>query len=556
MSNKKRKSKSNYIVQGGILAAASILVRIIGLLYRIPVTRILGPIGNSYYSAAFEVYSMVLLISSFSLPLAVSKLVSARMARGQVRNAYKIFQCSFVFALFSGGLGALLVYFGAGFFSDVVVNTPESKLALQVLAPTILIVALMGCMRGYFQGLGSMIPTAISQIVEQIINAIVSVVAAWLLFGYGTKIATLLDTEAASTAAYAYGAAGSTLGTGVGALAALLLLAFLVFINDATMKRKMAARPSEKEESTIRMYYLLIVTIIPVILSTAVYNLSGIIDQGIFKHLLVYKEYESLKIDELWGIFSGEYKLLTNVPIAIASAMASSTIPALVRAKEEKNRKLMRKKTEYAIRFVMLISIPCAVGLTVLAEPILTMLFGAKTHTALSANLLKVGSISVVLYCFSTLTNGILQGMDKMRLPVIHSVISLILHIILLVVLLMVGDLNIYAVVWANIFFAFLMCVLNMRAMKRYLRYRQEMWRTFILPFLSSVVMGIVALGVYKLLMLLVNSNTIATMIACVLAVLVYGVLILALKVLKEEELLKLPKGRVILELARKLNLM
>ena len=143
--------KSNYIVQGGILAAASILVRIIGMVYRIPVTRILGPIGNSYYSAAYEVYSMMLLISSFSLPLAVSKLVSARLAAGQAKSAYKIFRCTLVFALVSGGIASLLVYFGAGFFSDVLVNTPESKLALQVLAPTILVVALMGCLRGYFR---------------------------------------------------------------------------------------------------------------------------------------------------------------------------------------------------------------------------------------------------------------------------------------------------------------------------------------------------------------------------------------------------------------------
>lgn len=179
--------KSNYIVQGGILAAASILVRIIGMVYRIPVTRILGPIGNSYYSAAYEVYSMMLLISSFSLPLAVSKLVSARLAAGQAKSAYKIFRCTLVFALVSGGIASLLVYFGAGFFSDVLVNTPESKLALQVLAPTILVVALMGCLRGYFQGLGSMVPTAVSQIVEQVVNAAVSIGAAWMLFHYGRR---------------------------------------------------------------------------------------------------------------------------------------------------------------------------------------------------------------------------------------------------------------------------------------------------------------------------------------------------------------------------------
>ena len=554
MSTGNHKKKSNYIVQGGILAAASILVRIIGMVYRIPVTRILGPVGNSYYSAAYEVYSMVLLISSFSLPLAVSKLVSARMAAGQPIAAYKIFKCTLTFALVSGGIGALLIFFGAGFFSDVLVNTPESKLALQVLAPTILVVAVMGCMRGYFQGLGTMVPTAVSQIVEQIINAAVSIGAAYVLFHYGLKIDAVLGTK---TAAYAYGAAGSTLGTGLGALSGLLFLAFLVAAYRHVMRRKMAvSREERREESTAEIYYMLILTIMPVILSTAVYNLSGIIDQGIFKHLMALKNYDSMGIDELWGIYSGEYKLLTNVPIAVASAMASSTIPVLTRARIAKDRKEMRRKTENAIRFVMVICIPCAVGLSVLATPILTLLFGAKNHLQLSALLLQTGSLSVVLYGMSTLTNGILQGMDKMRLPVIHAAISLALHVVLLVVLLMVTNLNIHTVVWANIFFAFLMCILNSRSIAKYMRYRQEFKRTFIVPILASGLMGLAAFGVYEGLYLMMKSNAVATLAACICAVIVYAVALLLLKGLREEEILGFPKGRTLLSIVKKLHLM
>lgn len=553
MGTKSNKNNSNYIVQGSILAVASILVRVIGLVYRIPVTRILGPVGNSYYSAAYEVYSMVLLISSFSLPLAVSKLVSARMARGQVQGAYKIFRCTLIFALVSGGIGSLLIFFGAGFFSDVLVNTPESKLALQVLAPTILIVALMGCMRGFFQGLGSMVPTAVSQIVEQIINAAVSIGAAWLLFDYGSRIDALLSTE---TAAYAYGAAGSTLGTGLGALAGFLFLLFLTMVYSTVMRRRGVKDRYDTKESTAEIYYLLLVTILPVILSTAVYNISGIIDQGIFKHLMAYKKYDSMKIDELWGIFSGEYKLLTNVPIAVASAMASSTIPALTRARVNKNRKEMRRKTENSIRFVMVICIPCAVGLSVLAEPILQMLFGAKDHIGISASLLQMGTLSVVLYGMSTLTNGILQGMDKMKLPVIHAAISLVLHVVLLVVLVLFADLNIYAVVWANIFFAFLMCVLNSMSIAKYMKYHQEIIRTFLIPLAASALMGAAAFGAHKGLMLAVKNNTIATLAACAAAVLVYGIALLLLKGLTEEELLGFPKGRTLVAAAKKLHLM
>lgn len=553
MGTKKRKKGSDYIIQGGILAAASILVRVIGLAYRIPVTRILGPVGNSYYSAAYEVYSMVLLISSFSLPLAVSKLVSARMAKGRVKSAYKIFQCTLIFALVSGGVGSLLIYFGAGFFSDVLVNTPESRLALQVLAPTILVVALMGCLRGYFQGLGSMVPTAVSQIVEQIVNAAVSIGAAWFLFDYGAKLDALYSTK---TSAYAFGAAGSTLGTGAGALMGLLFLVFIMFAYSRVMKRRRSMDRGGRVESTSEIYYLLMITILPVILSTAVYNLSGIIDQGIFKHLMAYKKYDSMKIDELWGIFSGEYKVLTNVPIAVASAMASSAIPELTRARVNKDRREMRRKTENAIRFVMVVCIPCAVGLSVLAEPILQLLFGAKDHIRTSAALLQMGTASVVLYGMSTLTNGILQGMDKMRLPVIHAAVSLVLHIGLLVFLILVPNLNIYAVVWANIFFAFLMCVLNSRSIARYMKYRQEVIRTFLIPAASSAVMGGAAYGVHFGLMAAVKNNTVATLAACVIAVLVYGIALLLLKGLTEEELLRFPKGQMLVNFAKKIRLM
>lgn len=552
MGNKK-KDNSNYIVQGGILAAASVIVRVIGMLYRVPVTRIIGAVGNSYYSAAYEVYSMMLLISSFSLPLAVSKLVSARMAKGQVKSAYKIFRCTLVFALVSGGVAALLIFFGAGFFSETLVNTPQSKLALQVLAPTILIVAIMGCLRGFFQGMGSMVPTAVSQIAEQIINAAVSIGAAYMLFSYGTKLDNLLGTE---TAAYAYGAAGSTLGTGMGALAGLLLLIFLILAYRRTMRRKMESGRKEREESTAQIYWLLLVTILPVILSTAVYNLSGIIDQGIFKHLMEYKGIESMKIDELWGIYSGEYKLLTNVPIAVASAMASSTIPALTMARVARDRREMRRKTGNAIRFVMVICIPCAVGLSVLTAPILTLLFGQEEYTATSALLLQTGSISVVLYGMSTLTNGILQGMDKMRLPVIHAAISLALHVGLLVGLIMLTDLGIHAVVWANIFFAFLMCVLNSRSIAKYMRYRQEVLRTFLVPIAASALMGLAAWGVYHGLYAALGSNTLATLVAIVVAVPVYAVALLLLKGLKEEEILAFPKGRTLLRVMKKLHLM
>ena len=227
MNNKSSKS-SNFIVQGGILAIAGVIARFIGLIYRVPMQRTIGDAGMGYYSAAFQIYSLMLIISSYSLPVAVSKLVAGYIARDQYKNSKRIYRCSLLFATITGGGTCLFVFFGADFLAGTLMNLPKSAIALRVLAPTLLVVAIMGVMRGFFQGNGSMVPTATSQLIEQIINAIVSVAAAIYLFDYGTKVSGLLrDEEYAS----AYGAAGGTLGTSAGALAGLICLVFIYLLN-------------------------------------------------------------------------------------------------------------------------------------------------------------------------------------------------------------------------------------------------------------------------------------------------------------------------------------
>ena len=242
----RQSNNSSFLVQGSILAIASIVSRIIGLLYRSPLTAILGDLGNDYYSTAFEIYSLLLLISSMSLPLAVSKMVSARVSQGRVRDAYRVFKAALGFAVCSGLAAGLVVFFFADYFAAFL-KTPFCVFALRVLAPTLFIVAILGVIRGFFQGLGTMMPSAISQIVEQIINAIVSVVAAYYLFRYGAKIGAVLGNTKEYSAAY--GAAGGTLGTGAGALAGLLFVLFVFTVYKRVFNRKLRRDRGTSKES-------------------------------------------------------------------------------------------------------------------------------------------------------------------------------------------------------------------------------------------------------------------------------------------------------------------
>ena len=551
MSTGNHKKKSNYIVQGGILAAASILVRIIGMVYRIPVTRILGPVGNSYYSAAYEVYSMVLLISSFSLPLAVSKLVSARMAAGQVKAAYKIFKCTLLFALVSGGIGALLIFFGAGFFSDVLVNTPESRLALQVLAPTILVVAIMGCLRGYFQGLGTMVPTAVSQIIEQIINAVVSIVGASVLFGMGSRAGEKAGEELLGPA---YGAAGGTLGTVIGAAAGLLFLLFVLWIFKGGIRRQIQRDHTKGKESYSHILKILVMTAIPVIFSTAIYNINQILDLTVFNHIMDAQGFTESEYMALQGIYTGKYDPLINVPMSIPYALSTSIVPALTTVVMARNRKKTHYQIDQTLRLTTIITLPSCVGFLVLASPLMVLLYNDAGKVP--AQLLMLGSVVIILYGWSTITNAVLQGLNYLSSPAKNAAAALVVHLGALVLMLTVFKLNVYALVGSNIVFAVIMCVLNQRKIRQVCGFRINIRRTFVKPLIASAIMGVITYAVHFGLHRLIGGRVIPTVLAIIVAVIVYGVLILKLGALSEKDIQALPMGTRILRGCQALKLM
>jgi len=552
MSNSRKKNSTNFLVQGSILAIASIISRIIGLIYRVPLTGIIGDIGNDYYSSAYSIYNILLIISSYSLPLAVSKLVSANISKGRRRNVCRILKCALIFALISGTIAALILFFGADFITSTLLRTPLSIFAVKTLVPVLIIVALLGVMRGFFQGLGTMMPSAVSQILEQIANAVVSVWAAYILFSYGEKAGALLGDPANYSAAY--GAAGGTIGTGVGALVALLFSAFVMVIYLRVFRKRMRKERKNAVNSYGSIFHLLILTIIPVLMSSTIYNCNTMIDQAVFKNIAFFQGYAKSDYSVWNGIYAGKYQVLINVPIAIASSLAASCVPALTAAYANGKRGEAKRQIATATRFIMVIAFPCAVGMGVLASPILQMIF--RDDRELSARILQVGAISIVFFSLSTLSNGILQGMNRMKEPIKNALIALVLHLLLLVGLMLGLDLNIFGVVIANAAFGLIMCILNARSIRKYSGFRHEVRKTFLVPALASAAMGVVVWLVYHLFLYVVRANIIATIFAIMAGAIIYVVLLLLLKGLSEHEILRFPKGQAFVSLAKKMHLL
>lgn len=552
MSNKK--NDTTFLVQGSVLAIASIVSRIIGLVYRIPMTNIIGEYGNDYYGTAYEIYSIMLIISSYSLPMAVSKMVSARMAKGEKQNAYRVFQGAMIIALITGTAGCLFVFFKADFLTGLL-KTPLSFLALRVLAPTLVIVAVLGVIRGFFQGLGTMIPSSVSQILEQIVNAIVSVAGAYLLFGYGKRIAAVLGGE--QHYAEAYGAAGGTLGTSTGALVALAFCAFVFFAYRKNLKKAIVREKRMKKvkpESYHSIMKFLIMTIFPILLSTTLYNLVSIVDQGLFKNLAILHGHDSDTVSFWWGIYTGYYRVLVNVPISISTALATSSVPALAAAFALKNHDQVRRRIGLSMRFIMVVAMPCTVGMVVLANPIIQLLFPGTT--SLAGYMIQAGGISIIFYSISTLSNAVLQGIDRMKIPIRNAVIALAVNVASVPVSLYVFNLNIYTMIVGNIVFSLVMCILNGLSVKKYSGFSPNITKTFVKPAAASVIMGAAVYGVYYITYKVTQINSICTVISILAGIIIYAVALLLIKGLTEDELKSFPKGTTIIKIAKKVHLL
>lgn len=541
---KNNRKKDGFIMQAGILAAAGIICRIIGLLYKSPLTSVIGDEGNGYYGTAYNIYTIILLISSYSIPSAISKVIAQKLELKEYKNAHKIFKCALLYVVVVGGLASLLAFFGASLFV-----TPNSVAVLRVFAPTIFLSGLLGVIRGYFQAHKTMLQTSVSQILEQILNAVCSIGAAYLFIRFVA--------EKDETTRAIYGAMGSALGTGVGVLTALLFMFAIYMLNRKMLRKRIDRDVLHAEESYGEIFKLIISVVTPFILSTFIYNFSTSLNQKLYTDILIdVKKAVEKDVLSSYGVFSIKAITVVNIPVAFASAMSSAVIPSISGSFAKGEKKEAKRKIHQAIHTVMLISIPSAVGLFVLAKPIMSVLFPQKDSLELASRLLMYLAVTVIFYSLSTLSNAILQGIGRVNIPVRNAAIALILQTGVLVPILFYTDFELIGLVIATVTYSFSMCVLNGHSLKKAMGYREDVAKTYIMPMFSAVVMGIAAGGVYYGIYYLSKVNIAALAAAVLVAVLVYFTVLIKIGGLTKKELKAMPKGGTLVRVAQKMHLM
>jgi len=501
-------SNNSFVKQAAILAAASILVRIIGFTYRIPLTNLVGDIGNTFYTTAYAVYAFAIIISSGAMPAAISKLVSERVAVGRYHDAHELFKSSLVAVAALGAVVALIMALGASWLTTLrFFNYPGAVYAIRALAPTIFVVALLAVFRGYFQGMNTMMPTAFSQVIEQIFNAIFSIWLAHVFFSVSVE----------------HAAAGAAAGTGIGAAIGLLAVFGIYMLVSRDLRERAAANvrnmrkgTAEKREDHIKA---LGATALPIVVSMGIYQIATLIDLGMASNRIMAAGVFTLEqVDEMVGQFTGKFILLTILPVSLSVALSQAVIPDISSSKATMDREAVKHKINTALRISMALSIPAAVGLSVMADPILALLFPDHPE---GGWLLRYGAVSVIFLALVQVSSGALQGMGKVRLPVIAAFFGVLIKIPLNWFLLAAPGINIMGAVISTIICYIVATVINMYFLYKYTGVLPDYIRAFVKPGFAAAGMGMACFVTYHMIGIAAPER-LATVMALLVAVPVY----------------------------------
>lgn len=532
-------SVGSKMVKGAtVLAVAGIICKLLGAVFRIPLTNLIGAEGMSYYGVAYPVYSFFLILATAGLPVAISRMVSARIAVGDYRNAHRTYKVSLKLMLILGAISFSICFFGADLIASAQGN-PGAAWSLRALAPAILIAPVVSSYRGYYQGQQDMMPTGVSQVFEQFIRVAVGLTLSFMLAKKSLE----------------YAAAGATFGASAGLLMALVVLS-IMYARKRVRRTALINASQTENEPTKALLKELVAIAIPITIGSAIMPFMMMIDSAIIMNRLQATGWSLAMSKTLYGLISGYTDPLIAMPGVFIDAMTISLMPAVTAAFTIANKEELKKTIRTGIKTMMVIAYPCAVGLIVLARPILYMLYPTKIDEAeMAVSNLQILSLTIITLSAMRTFSSALQGVGKMVLPVVNLFIGALAKIVVSYVLVGIPALNINGAAIGSITAYLVAAILNYRALKKYSGVELGLRSAFTRPLGASAIMGAVTFLLYKLLHHFMGYSAVTVLISIIAAVALYFVLIFTTGTVTEEEALLLPKGDLIVKTAKKLRL-
>lgn len=523
--------KQNFLGGAAILTAAVVIVKLISACYKIPLGNILGDEGMGHFSAAYNIYSLLLTLSTAGLPLAISKLVAESRSQGRLNQSRRYFRVGLKLFVVLGALGSAVMFFFAGPLSAALHDT-LAYWGIRVLSVSVLCVCVMSAIRGYTQGQSNMYPSAWSQVIEALGKLAVGLAAAWYLLrqGYGVEI----------------GAAGAIFGVSMGTVVALAYM-LLWLLRHRRDDPPSADRP---ERDGVLLRRILAIGI-PITLGATGMSLLTLLDQAVIlarlQGALGMAEKEAVA---LYGQYTFGHNLF-NLPSSFIPPITMSLIPSVSAALVRRDHAQVNRIVSASLRLIALFALPAGIGLSVLAGPILLLLYPAQQEAAAAAAYhLQLLGIASIFVCLMLLTNSILQAHGKERVPIVTMLAGGAVKVALNYFLVADPAIGIKAAPISTLVCYALIALLNLAAVAHVTEERPRYLRLFSKPLLCSLLMGVVAHVSYGALLPRLG-NSVAVLAAIVLAAAVYVLLVLFLRVITREDLVLLPKGERIANFLR-----
>ena len=512
-------NKSKSIIGGmTVLGLAGVICKLVGVLYSIPLTWMIGTNGLGVYQAVFPAYNLLLTISSAGLPVAVSRLVARSLAKDDPRSAKQVFKTARLLLLTLGSVATIIMLAGSGALAAAS-DQPSSRIGFQVIAPCVAIVCVLSAFRGFMQGQQNMVPTAISQLIEQVGKVFLALPMAH----FGSKMGV------------EYGAAGALLGTTIVEGVALLYM-MLLYLRRRNAFSRIPQLSSEAPESSSSIAKQLMTISIPITIGACIVPFSQYIDSIMTVGRLISAGVPAESAGSVYGLFSGTVIRIINIPTALALAVSMSLVPAISAAKAVNDEATVIRQTDLGMRFAFLIGLPCSIGMSVLAEPLMRFFYQGsivEDQLVLGGQLLSMSGLTIVLFTVVQATTSVLQGLGKQRIPMYTLLAGVICKIILNYALIAIPAINIHGAPIASLVCYTVSMVPNLYYMLKYTKSRMN-WMGWILrPGLATAVMGIAVWALRELLP--VNRFTLIVEVG--VGIVVFAAAALLLKAITKEDL-------------------
>ena len=534
-----RNSEKQFLSGVVVLAISTFVVKIIGLFYKIPMMAYLGAEGMGYFNSAYEIYSLFFVIATTGIPIAISIIVSENKTQKRFENIKKIFRISLITLAILGLIGTLIMGIFYRKFASLI-NNDGAALSILAISPTILLICLSSAIRGYFQGNQTMVPTAISQVIEALGK---------LLLGLGFAIIAI-NKGYSMPKVTAFAVLGLTVGVG---LSLLYLILYKLFHRIRYTKEDAIFRNVDSNSKILKQLFAIS---IPITLSSSILSLNKVIDMTMILGRLSDIGYSQSLANEVYGAYSTMAVSVYNLPATLITAISLPLVPLLASAIEDNNRQKEKRAVGTSLKLTALISIPAGLGISAFSKPILTLLFSSQTkEIEYVAPLLSLLGMSIFLSAMITITNAILQAYKQVNKPIISMICGVLVKLALSFILIGIPKINIYGAPISTFFSTVVIVAINLFFIVKNSGTVSSIYTIFIKPFIAALLAITVGVAFYMLLQSILNVKiTIICVIICV--ALIYLISIIRLKVVDREEILMLPKGEGIIKILKKIHFM